>query len=294
MFSGWSNHTLDAKGRLAIPTRFRDVMKARRDERLVITTSDRCLVCYPNEEWRNVAEKISRLSQVDPRVQAFRRYFISAANECTCDKQGTGSDTPGPARVGRSGRAGSFDRHAGQFRDLGQGPLVRRKGAHPRKFRGSQLFHGRIGGLDGGATPAGDAGRGGGGASALRPRLLCGRHPGRRRGTRPRSSRPRLPKAGSWGWTGTPRPSRKRNAGWSFLGSGRRLSVPPLTGWASSCPAGRPRERTGFSWIWGLAPCNWTGPREVFPSACQALWTCAWGKTDKTPMMFWPKAARPS
>ena len=88
MFSGWSIHTLDAKGRLAIPTRFRDVMKARRDERLVITTSDRCLVCYPNEEWRSVAEKISRLSQVDPRVQAFRRYFISAANECTCDRQG--------------------------------------------------------------------------------------------------------------------------------------------------------------------------------------------------------------
>ena len=88
MFSGWSIHTLDAKGRLAIPTRFRDVMKALRDERLVVTTSDRCLVCYPNEEWRSMAEKISRLSQVDPRVQAFRRYFISAANECTCDKQG--------------------------------------------------------------------------------------------------------------------------------------------------------------------------------------------------------------
>lgn len=88
MFSGWSTHTLDSKGRLAISTRFRDVMKARRDERLVVTTSDRCLVCYPHEEWRSVAEKVSRLSRVDPRVQAFRRYFISAANECTCDKQG--------------------------------------------------------------------------------------------------------------------------------------------------------------------------------------------------------------
>jgi MraZ protein len=88
VFSGWSIHTLDAKGRLAIPARFRDVLRARRDERLVITTSDRCLACYPYEEWRAMADKVSRLSQVDPRVQAFRRYFISAANECICDKQG--------------------------------------------------------------------------------------------------------------------------------------------------------------------------------------------------------------
>ena len=88
MFTGWSVHTLDAKGRLAVPARFRDVLKARRDERLVITTSDRCLVAYPREEWRALAEKVSRLSQLDPRVQAFRRYFISGATECTCDKQG--------------------------------------------------------------------------------------------------------------------------------------------------------------------------------------------------------------
>ena len=88
MFTGWSTHTLDAKGRLAIPTRFRDVLKANRDERLVITTGDRCLACYPQEQWRAMADKVGRLSQVDPRVQAFRRYFISSAVECTPDKQG--------------------------------------------------------------------------------------------------------------------------------------------------------------------------------------------------------------
>jgi len=88
VFGGWSAHNLDAKGRLAIPARFRDVLKARRDERLVITTSDRCLVAYPHEQWRDLTEKVGRLSQLDPRVQAFRRYFISGANECVCDKQG--------------------------------------------------------------------------------------------------------------------------------------------------------------------------------------------------------------
>jgi len=88
VFTGWSLHNLDAKGRVAVPARFRDVLKARRDERVVLTTSDRCLVCYPHEEWRSIADKVSRQSQVDPRVQAFRRYFISGATDCTLDKQG--------------------------------------------------------------------------------------------------------------------------------------------------------------------------------------------------------------
>lgn len=88
MFSGWSTHTLDAKGRLAIPARFRDVLKLRGDDRLVITSSDRCLAAYPVEEWRAMADKVSRLSQVDPRVQAFRRVFISGGEEYSCDKQG--------------------------------------------------------------------------------------------------------------------------------------------------------------------------------------------------------------
>jgi MraZ protein len=88
MFTGWSVHNLDAKGRLAVPARFRDVLKARRDDRLVITTSDRCLVAYPAEEWRALTDKVGALSQLDPRVQAFRRYFISGATDCTCDRQG--------------------------------------------------------------------------------------------------------------------------------------------------------------------------------------------------------------
>ena len=88
MFTGLSIHTLDDKGRLAIPARFRDVLKAKRDERVVVTTSDHCLVAYPNEDWRTLAEKVGRLSQMDPRVQAFRRFFISGASECLCDRQG--------------------------------------------------------------------------------------------------------------------------------------------------------------------------------------------------------------
>ena len=88
MFTGWSIHALDAKGRLAIPARFREVLKGTGDERMVLTTSKRCLMAYPVEEWRSIAEKVARLSRVDPKVLAFRRYHISGAIECLCDKQG--------------------------------------------------------------------------------------------------------------------------------------------------------------------------------------------------------------
>ena len=88
MFSGWSSHSLDSKGRLAIPARFREVLKAGGDNRLVMTSLDRCLVCYPRDQWSAITDKVGRLSQLDPRVQAFRRYFISGAAECSFDGQG--------------------------------------------------------------------------------------------------------------------------------------------------------------------------------------------------------------
>ncbi|MCB2193785.1 MAG: hypothetical protein KQI62_19570, partial [Deltaproteobacteria bacterium] len=59
VFTGWSAHNIDAKGRVAVPARFRDVLKQKHgDERVVVTTSDRCLVAYPYEEWRAIADKI--------------------------------------------------------------------------------------------------------------------------------------------------------------------------------------------------------------------------------------------
>ena len=88
MFNGWSLHNLDVKGRVAISVRFRDVLKARGDGRLVITTSSECLAAYPMDEWRKVTEKLSGLSQFDPRVQDFKRFFISGAEEVAPDKQG--------------------------------------------------------------------------------------------------------------------------------------------------------------------------------------------------------------
>ena len=88
MFRGRSIHTLDAKGRIRIPARFRDILKTRYEDRLVITNLDRCLVAYPLQEWETIEEKLGSLSLVRQDVKAFQRFFISGASECNFDKQG--------------------------------------------------------------------------------------------------------------------------------------------------------------------------------------------------------------
>jgi MraZ protein len=86
MFLGEFSHTLDPKGRLTIPAKFRD----RLDAGLVVTRSpmDRCLLLFPMPEWEQVAAKVSALPLADPRSAQLRRAFFSAAEDLTPDKQG--------------------------------------------------------------------------------------------------------------------------------------------------------------------------------------------------------------
>jgi len=88
MFRGRFEHTIDPKGRVSIPAKFRELLSEKYDDRLIITNFDCCLVAYPYEEWRSVEEKISSLSMVKKEVKAFQRFFISGATECPIDKLG--------------------------------------------------------------------------------------------------------------------------------------------------------------------------------------------------------------
>ncbi len=88
MFRSRYEHTIDAKGRLSIPARFREILAERYDERLVLTNFDRCLVAYPYAEWQVIEEKLASLSMVSPEVTAFTRFFIYGATECEIDKLG--------------------------------------------------------------------------------------------------------------------------------------------------------------------------------------------------------------
>jgi MraZ protein len=87
MFRGRSRHTLDEKGRLAIPARFKETLKQKEESCLVVTNHLNCLWAFAKDDWRIIEEKASNLSLMNRDVNTYRRYFISGAQECPI-KQG--------------------------------------------------------------------------------------------------------------------------------------------------------------------------------------------------------------
>ena len=87
MFRGSSVHTIDSKGRIIIPARFRNLIKAGNSNSLMVSRLDKCLVAYPIEEWHKVESKILSLAEKSDNMRRFRRVFIGGASECPCDKQ---------------------------------------------------------------------------------------------------------------------------------------------------------------------------------------------------------------
>ena len=87
MFRGSSFHTIDAKGRVIIPARFIDVIKADGAEGLMISRMDSCLVGFTFSEWRKIETKILAMAEKNDNMRRFRRVFIGGAFECGCDKQ---------------------------------------------------------------------------------------------------------------------------------------------------------------------------------------------------------------
>ena len=88
MFRGRFEYSIDAKGRLSVPVRFREVLSTSYDPRLIVTNFDQCLWAYPVPEWVELERKVGELPQFLDEVKALQRVFISAATECPIDKQG--------------------------------------------------------------------------------------------------------------------------------------------------------------------------------------------------------------
>ena len=88
MFRGKSIHSLDAKGRLSIPARFREVLQSRYSETLFVTNKVKCLVAYPHEEWRKMEDRFLSAPLLPPEVEQFQRYFLASAVECKLDSHG--------------------------------------------------------------------------------------------------------------------------------------------------------------------------------------------------------------
>ena len=87
MFRGSSNHTIDPKGRIIIPARFRDTIKSNGGNGVMVTVMDNCLYAFPFDEWSKLENKILALTETNAGMRRFRRVIIGQAAECNCDRQ---------------------------------------------------------------------------------------------------------------------------------------------------------------------------------------------------------------
>lgn len=89
MFRGVSNLSLDTKGRLAIPARYRERIESCCASRLVITVdSDRCLLIYPEPNWIEIERRLNQLPSFNPAARKLQRLYIGHASEVEMDSQG--------------------------------------------------------------------------------------------------------------------------------------------------------------------------------------------------------------
>ncbi len=85
MFLGEYEHSIDPKGRLALPVKFRNSLG---DGAVVTQGLDACLIVYPKKQWEELAEKLATLPMNDPNARSVTRHMFAHAVEVESDKQG--------------------------------------------------------------------------------------------------------------------------------------------------------------------------------------------------------------
>jgi MraZ protein len=89
LFKGGNTINLDAKGRLALPTRYRTDLMERCEGQLVVTVhDDSCLMMYPRPDWDEIERKLVRLPNLNRRTRTLQRMFLGHASELEMDKNG--------------------------------------------------------------------------------------------------------------------------------------------------------------------------------------------------------------
>ena len=87
-FRSRSEHSLDTKGRLNIPSRFREVLRSEYTNDLIVTNWQKSLKVFPIKEWEVLEEKLLTEGRMQPGFGDFVRYVISGVTQCQLDKQG--------------------------------------------------------------------------------------------------------------------------------------------------------------------------------------------------------------
>lgn len=89
MFRGVNNVKLDAKGRMAIPTRYRDRLQERCGGELVVTVDrDHCLLLYPLPDWEEIERKLVKLPSFNAQARRLQRLLVGHATELEMDSHG--------------------------------------------------------------------------------------------------------------------------------------------------------------------------------------------------------------
>lgn len=90
MFRGINGLNIDAKGRIAMPTRYRERLQLDSKSIVVLTidTEERCLLLYPLPEWENIENKLAALPSFNPAARRIQRLLIGHATDTEMDNQG--------------------------------------------------------------------------------------------------------------------------------------------------------------------------------------------------------------
>lgn len=89
MFRGITQLSLDAKGRLAIPARYRGELTSSCAGHLIVTVDpSRCLLIYPQPAWEPIEQKLNNLSSFNPRTRSLQRLLVGNASDVEMDAAG--------------------------------------------------------------------------------------------------------------------------------------------------------------------------------------------------------------
>ena len=88
MFTGSYFHTMDNKGRVSIPARYREILKERKDRQIILTNFGGYVLGFPQSEWNKIEAKFAEQPLFRKELRAFQRFLISGVEECSLDRQG--------------------------------------------------------------------------------------------------------------------------------------------------------------------------------------------------------------
>ena len=135
VFRGHFRHTIDTKGRLSIPSRFRDVLASGWGDKLVIVPNGKGLDVHPLQWWEELEGKVDALPQLDPDARLFRYKYLSQGQDVELDPQGRIQIPPDYRERAGLVKDVVIHRHAEDVRDLGRGALgalpARQRREHP-------------------------------------------------------------------------------------------------------------------------------------------------------------------